>query len=250
MIGVFLKIFNKGDLNFHLDHLDFWFDKFKDQNKYKIYLYNENVEFKFLEKYSNISTIINREEIIKNIECKNIAEDILNSKILNDKWKGAAFALCIPFFYLQEEYIWGIDSDDLKLQGNINYYLDRVEELIKQYNLPILSSDIYFSVPNNSWSFGITLAHKEKFKKILKEVLYTPVKEPGWGNNLDHMIDQYFKRNTEIYYISFTTPDKFEHCGKNGLHSWFDTTENMSACDLYGQRIQYANKNNRSILIK
>jgi hypothetical protein len=244
-IACWLKIMkrDKFSMDFIYNNLDFWLKVF-DREKYEIYIYNENIE-ELSDKYTKYK-IVNKKDVVEKYE--KLYDEIVNSKIINNKWKNAAFALAAPYFYLEDELVWQIDADDIILEGKTNYYIDRVEDELK--NLPVLSSDIYFSVPNNSWSFGITYANRKRFREIVEKALKLNTFECGWGRNLDHQIDQYFKLVERFEYISFTTPDRFIHEGKDGLKSYFDIGKNLSACDLYGKRIQYGRKNNRSLLIK
>jgi hypothetical protein len=250
MIAVWLKIMNRKEgLDFVLYHLDFWLDAFKDNSKYDIFIYNENIE-NLPEKY----TTINKDIILKSSEeCRRINELVQTTPWLADKWRGAGAALSLPYWYLKDyEYCWGIDADDLVLScdDKINYFLGKIEEAVINNNLPVLSSDIYYSCPNNSWSWGITFANITKFSKIVEKSLNLQTFKPGWDRNLDHQIDQYFKLiKPQILPIAFTTIYQFQHGGKNGLKSYYDPIKKHSACNLYNEKIQYGIKQPKTLLI-
>jgi hypothetical protein len=254
MIAVWLKIMNRKEgLDFVLYHLDFWLEAFEDKEKYDIFIYNENIE-NLPVKY-NEYRILNKDEIINSSEdCARINGLTKTTPWIDDKWRGACAALSLPYWYLKNyEYCFGIDADDLILDcgDKIDYFLDKIEEVIVGSNLPVLSSDIYYSTPNNSWSFGITFANIEKFKKIIEKSLNLKTYEPGWARNLDFQIDQYFKLiEQQISPIAFTTEYRFIHGGEGGLKSYYDPIKKHCACDLYGKRIQYGSKQPRTLLIK
>jgi hypothetical protein len=168
-------------------HIDFWLDAFKN-NKYRIIIYNENVELS--EKYNKFD-VLSRSDVLKNPVCRVISEKIYASSTLAERWKNAASALAFPYFYFSSEYIWNIDASDIVMDGPIESYLDKIFVALNQYNLPFLSSDIYLTTPNLSWSFGINLAQSHHMNNIIEAALDISVSPADWGTNLDHLIDQY-----------------------------------------------------------
>lgn len=230
-----------------LRHLDFWLNIFKD-NKYKIIIYNENIELP--EHYYSQYQIINRSQIMENISCQFIQQQINSNNIIADRWKKAASALSFPYFYCKEKYVWNIDASDIMMDGPVNYYLDKIFDCLNKNNLPLLSSDIYLTTPNKSWSFGIHLSEREKMRQLIQAVLPIKVKNCGWGINLDHMLDCYFKSGAYPHkHIAFTTYDWIKHEGENGLWSRFNRKKNLGECNLYGNKKAYGKLNSRSLLI-
>lgn len=230
--------------------LDYWLEAFSDP-KYDVWIYNENINV-LLEKYQGYRQV-NRKLIAERSDCQTITNSINTTSWISDKWRGACFALSIPYWFLDTEFVWNIDADDLRLESSapIKHYLEQVEKELQNQNSPILSSDIYWCV-NRQWSFGIALAQRRPFSGLIEQALNLHTYEPGWGRNLDHQIHEYFRlKMPQVSPISFTTPHRFEHCGdiNTGLCSWFDMQKKHSACSLYGKRVQYALKEPKCFLI-
>lgn len=252
MIGVWLKIMNRREgLDFIFKHLDFWVNAFSNKEKYKIFIYNENIE-NIPEKYIEY-TIINKKKIIEENNCEEITRLVQSTPWLDDKWRGAGFALTTPYWYLTEfEYVWNIDADDLILDcGNkIGHFIEEIEQYVITKNTTVLSSDIYYSTPNDSFSFGITFANRLKFADAIKKALSLQTYNPGWLRNIDFQLCQYFRHvDYQLSPIAFTTIYQFVHGGENGLKSYYDAEKKMCACNLYNKRIQYGAKKDKTLLI-
>lgn len=250
MIGVWLKVMNRPNMDAVYSTLDYWLEAFSAP-KYDVWIYNENID-NLPEKYQHHKQIT-RKLIAERSECQTITNLINATPWIADKWKGACFALSVPYWFLDADFVWNIDADDLKLEKDapIKHYIEQVEDRLQKLNALILSSDIYWCV-NHQWSFGIAFANRREFAAIIKNALNLHTYEPGWGRNLDHQIHEYFRLILpQESPISFTTPHRFEHCGdiNTGLCSWFDMQKKHSACSLYGKRVQYALKEAKCLLI-
>lgn len=253
MIAVWLKIMNRKEgVDFVLKHLDFWLNAFSNKEKYNIVIYNENID-NLQDKYNQYKIVSKNDVKSYNEGCATITKLVAETFWLDEKWRGAGFALSIPYWYFDAEYVWNIDADDLILDcgDKINHFIDKVENTLIENKNPILSSDIYYSTPNDSFSFGIAFAHRKQFSEIIKRSLNLRTYQPGWFRNLDFQLCQYFRSiEPKISPIAFTTKYEFVHGGENGLKSYYDEDKKICVCNLYNTRIQYGEKKPKTLLIE
>lgn len=197
-IIVVLKVRDRGNLYFHLKHLNYWLSIFNDKSKYDVYIYSENL--KLPEQYNSYK-IINK-NFYSTKDCKNWL-NIVNSKF-PQRWRGAAFAHGAMYFYFNNKIIYNIDADDISLFGkNTREHFVNLENILIKDNLPVLSWDLHFSHPiadvvreyrEHHWTFGITLANSDKFKDIIYESTLLNLPDPQWEKNLDYTVDCYLDR--------------------------------------------------------
>jgi hypothetical protein len=140
-----MKCRNRGNLNSVLKHLNFWIKTFSNNKLYQIYLYNEDLILpSYFKKFKNI-IYLDKKMLIQDYECKFI-HTALDKSIISYWWKGTAFALAAPYFYLKEDqYIIQIDSDDLWLDGPALTYIQKAYDYAKDNKLETLSYDMLYS---------------------------------------------------------------------------------------------------------
>lgn len=222
-IAVFLKMRDRGDLNFVLKHVNYYLGVFSDTNKYQIFLYNENI--KNLPDYYNCYNIINRNKLLENVDCKKY-HDLVEKSDIDPRWKGAAFALGVQYIWLKDhELSYGVDSEDTCAHGPAKYYMRKLEEKFKEYNLDIISFDLhnslhmgdFISTHPSHWTFGLCLARNKQMKNIVLKSLAAKYPTPPWQTNIDHKVGMYLETyNTP--YISCITKDFFTHTWGEGNH--------------------------------
>lgn len=229
MIDVWLKIRDRGNLEFVLKHLNFWLATFSNRDKYRIHIYNEDV-FNLPVNY-NIYPILNRQQILANIECRNVNNLIERSNI-SHRWKCAALALAAPYFYLHNsEYVINIDADDILMFGPMDHYINRVIETMNNFNLPTMSYDYIYShntfdgnrnVLPHHWTFGVNISKIEQMKNIILDITNNI---NGYARfirnlnihteaNLDILMSAFLANNGRNHkYHAFITKEGFFHRG-------------------------------------
>lgn len=228
MINVWLKIRNRGNLDFVLKHLNFWMASFSNENKYKIYLYNEDVNLP--ENYGYL-TILNRHSLLQNPTCKQL-NDLISKTNISHRWKLTAFALAAPYYYLNDhEYIVNVDADDILMLGNIEYYIDKVISIMHENNLPTLSYDYIYSfntfdgnrnVLPHHWAYGVNISKTQPLKQIIDTIMLNIMKYSGYLKrvniqhelNLDMLTSAYLATDgNNLQYHTFITKEGFLHRG-------------------------------------
>jgi hypothetical protein len=241
-VAVYAKVMmRKEGLEFTLNHLDFWIKTFENSG-FDFFIYNENLNL------SNYNNVITKNELLQNISLQKIKNHIDNKSNIDQKWKGAAFALTSPYFYLEGyDYIINLDADDIKLKNKAFYYIQKALNFMETNKIPILSYDIYNSL-HNHWSFGISLAKLDVMKDYITKTLYRNVHRPKWGINIDHMMDMYLK-NTNHKYISFICPTLMEHGGSKGYCVNYNETSKKVEVNYYNKRRDQKDLHPRCIVI-
>lgn len=258
MINIWLKIRKRYQLDqdpdFILRHLNFWLDLFSDRALYKIWIYNEdfNMPEEFAEKIKDI-TILNRTLLLENEDCKYIFDEIGKSVVISEWWKATAFALAAPFFYFKEEqYIFNIDADDMKLDGPALEYLMKAYNFAVSEKLDTISYDVLYSrnglsveLPN-VWTFGVNIGSTYKMRNvILTNIHNTEIKGQGAGLSLDLIIDHHLKSVNN--YVAFITPDKLHHMEVNTTR--FDVEKNLVEVGHHGHLL-HAEQLPKLLLVK
>lgn len=262
-IIAWLKIRQRETIDLVLKSLNFWLGVFSDP-KYKIYIYSE--DFPLSEEY-NCYNIVNKNILLNNTQCKKLYNQIHNSRILEPRWRGAAFALSAPYFYNQEnkdQLIYNIDADDILYFGPVKKYFNKLEMLFEENpNIFTLSQDLHYSLHQghfvnfrrHHWSFGVNLSKSDKMKNIIYKALNDEsITRAPWGNNIDYMVDVQLERmpTEKCPYAAFITPMLFRHCWcNNDVESKiikYNSTNNTVENILIGKS-EYATKNPRTIFI-
>jgi hypothetical protein len=213
MIDVWLKIRNRNDDNFCLKHLNFWLATFSNRDKYRLFIYNEDMNLPFV--YSTY-TIIKRQDLLNDRVCQNINATV-NRTRMSDKWKKTCIALLAPYFYLENsEYVINIDADDIIMGPNTEYYTDAAIAAINQYNLPTLSYDYIYSynifdgnrnVVEKHWAFGVNISHTQRMRNDLSKIINNIDKYAGYFPRLN--LQQ--ECNLDILFTSFLQKEGHEY---------------------------------------
>jgi hypothetical protein len=215
MINVWLKVKSRHSLEFVQKHLNFWLSVFSDKTKYNVYLYNEDVPLPAEYKHLNI---VSKKDLFNDAEVKELYDRVQKSKVVTPFWKGAAFALSVPYFFLKEgDLVYNIDADDIVIFGNTKYTLNKLEGLIVKENLPTLSRDMSFShhfmfpkLRPHHWSFGVNLSNRLEMRKLLDTVYDITIPVMPWGVNIDYMLDVYLEKS-KYKYLCFASPSTLVH---------------------------------------
>lgn len=226
-------------------HIDYWLNQFKDKEKYKIIIYNENNEDLY-EIYKDYE-IINKFELLKNPRVFKIKNIIDNYGIIDPMWKGAAFGLTSPYFYYDNKYIINIDACDSYIEGDGFYYIEKALELLKDKNLFTISLDYYQSY-HNEWSFGVNISETKRMKDIILKCMYKKVPVPGWKTNIDYLLTLYLKNN-KVSPTCFITPSKLVHCGLSNQTVKFDEQKKKVEVFLHG-KTYFKNLHPCTVLVK
>lgn len=232
MIDVWLKIRNRDGRDFVLKHLEYWLGVFSNTDKFKVYIYNEN--FNLPREYHQFYQVLNKTTLLQNLACKKLEANIMKTRI-SHAWKPAAFALSAPYFYLNNsQYLWNIDADDMIAYGPMEYYADRVAEILKANNLTTMSYDYIYSynmydfsrkerfMPQH-WTFGINFSNVQKMKNEIlipainsaeKYIKFIPTCNIQHELNLDVLVSTLLKheRKNDLY-TSFITKEGLIHKG-------------------------------------
>lgn len=231
-IDVWLKIRDRSNLDFVLKHLSFWLSTYSDTSKYKIHLYNENLN---LPPEYAIYNPINKNKLLDNQDCKRVF-DLINSSRISNRWKPAAFALVAPYYYLNNSsYIINIDADDIISLGDISQYSDKIIEIMEREGLPTLSYDYIFSnnlfehdknrMPHH-WTFGFNFSKQNTMKIILDKILnnvqhyasYIKGINMNIEVNIDILLSSFLLNEGKHYkYFCFITKEGFYHRGFNNF---------------------------------
>jgi hypothetical protein len=252
MIDVWLKVRNRGNDWFVIRNLTFWLGMFSDREKYRIWIYNEDAK---LPEYYNIYPIITRHSSLQKKECmelKNIIEK--ESAIIDNKWRMTAYALALPYFYLDDaEYIWNIDADDMFWYGSPEYFLDEALNKLKEYKISTLSHDWLYSVNADSrtlphhWTFGINIGNARDMKNICINILKDKARYGYHIINLDFLVDKYLER-TNAQYVCFVS--EFD-LSDNAWTIRFNKNINKIECGFFDQKkIFTGNIHPKTIMIK
>lgn len=239
MINVWLKIRQRQDTDFVLRHLNFWMKTFSNKTLYNVWLYNENVILpNYFKKFNHIN-YLNKNIILEKYECKHLYNLIRKSKVISEWWKPTAFALSVPYFYMdKDQYIWNIDADDLKLEGPATKYLQSAYNFASSNKLETFSYDMLYSYngkyasKRNHWTFGVNVSSSHRMREIVVANLYNMSVKPqiNVGINLDLLIDNYL--NYADNYTCFITKDKLHHM-ENCYTKYNDETKMVEVND-YG----------------
>jgi hypothetical protein len=260
MIDIWLKIKNRGNLEFLLSNLSFWLGVFSDSRKYKIMIYSEDVELPrwYKERYK----IYRKSDLLNNISCVKVFDKIEKAPFAH-WWKPAAKALSAPYLFLEDsenDLIFNIDSDDLILIDFKKKYIEEAIKLLIDENLTTLSYDLNYSyhvLPENRtfqphhWSFGVNLADRSKMKSIILKSIWQdfPPKNPPWSYNLDYIVGVELEK-TDDKYLTFTSPAKLLHHAID--KSFHYCKYNMEKKQIEANRcgvLSFAEKHPRSYLI-
>ncbi len=217
MIPVWLKVrMRANNLDLVLKSLNYWISVFSNKEKYDLYIYSEDID---LPADYNCYKIIRKNNLLDDIECQKIFNQIQTSCIDN-RWKPAAFALSAPYFYLKtEKLVYNIDADDILIFGPVKKYIQNLENKFNEFNLDTISYDMHYSVHQggffnfrpNHWSFGLNLSNRQFMKKLILKCFFSQnVPTAPWGNNIDYLIDINLEKGHSPYY-AFATPSQFIH---------------------------------------
>lgn len=263
MLDCWLKIRDRGDIHFLLKHLDMWLGLFSDPAKYNVYLYNENVNLP--PEYYATYNVISKAQVLQNNDCKNLFA-LVNSSLISIPWRGAAFALATPYYYLpNSRHILNIDADDIMLLGDGGKYIDRALQTINDLSLPTLSYDYIYSfnpfdggrnlMPNH-WSFGCNVSNTGQMRGLIDRVLhniriytnYIPNINMAYEVNLDILMSAYFRHEGgNCRYVGFATKEGFIHDGFwNRAKYWTRFRDGMIHLDFDGRHSKHQ-LNHRSI---
>jgi hypothetical protein len=132
-----------------------WIQLFSSQPQhYSIYFLTENVSVMHYVK--SIKSDVNICQTPKSIR------DFLRNKVSSFEWvnNAASHLTCYQIaLSTQSNYFWAIDADDMMLLGFSDFILKKlqvVEKIAESGNLDGISADIYYSIYNKHWSFGIS----------------------------------------------------------------------------------------------
>ena len=217
-------------------HLNYWLAAFSDRNKYKIYLYNENM--KLPEWFGGVE-MVNRAKLMQDPECQRLHQLISTSNI-TPRWRAAAFALGAPYFYLKDNnVIYQIDADDIIIYGQVQDKLEKAKNIILENNIPTLSYDMNFShhfvfgfERKHHFSMGVNIAQREQMKDLILANVGMKNMRMSFGQNLDLCLDFGLER-TGHKYICFTTEHKLYHCDTYWCH--YNKDKNTLENSLNGQ---------------
>jgi hypothetical protein len=227
MIAVLLKCRDRGTERYQniIDNLHFWIRLFSNHEKYKLYLYNENVVLpEYFNTYSQI-TFLNKQILMNNNEVK-VYQNALNASVISPHWRPTAFALGAIYFYLQEDQILiNLDSDDLLLEGSALTYMEKTIDYVKNNNLETLSYDMLYSYngkyasKRHHWTMGLNISNSHKMKNIIMSNMNDKTIDPqvNVGISFDLVVDHYLHLpNYKQQHNCFITPDKLIHLD----HGW------------------------------
>jgi hypothetical protein len=228
MIDVWLKIRDRQNLEFVLKHLNYWLATFSNRDKYRIYIYNEDIN-NLPSVYSSYK-MLKRNDLYEDRECQNIRATVERSH-MSDRWKNTLLALALPYFYLKNsEYLINVDADDIFVP-NAEYYTNLVINIINQYNLPTLRYDYIYShnvfdenrkVLPHHFAFGFNISHSVRMKNVILNITNNidkyskriPRLNIGMECNLDILFTSFFQMEGNSFkYHTFITKECFYHSG-------------------------------------
>lgn len=235
-IFIWLKISNHNlGLNYIFNNLKFWLDIFSDTSKYDIFIHNVNVP-ELNNKFNNYN-ILSPNDLLENIDVKKYNNLILSGNFIDKQWMGHALGLgSIYYYFTKYNYSWNIDANDSILEGDCVYYINKVENILINNNLPTLSYDYYLSLNQQRWSYGICFANNLQMKNIITRSFYKKVPRPGHGINLDEMVHLSLISSPHTP-IAFITPDKLIHNGPKAQVVHYNKQRNCAEIFLHGKTI-------------
>lgn len=231
IIDVFLKIRKRDTPNNVLRCLNYYLGLFSDPEKYSILLYSE--DFELSEIYLKSYKVLRKPNILKNMECAKLYDMIYNHSVISPPWRGAAFALSMPYYYSNAKYVLQIDSDDFVITNIKEDQLDKLFTEFKNRNMTTISADYCFSIHPFSlrniipsfWTYGVNLSLRENKKYIINESLFNTgpafIRKHAKYIKLQHevcldiLVGDYMQNIFNQEYIAFTMKNT------TLLHSYF-----------------------------